>query len=254
MLFEILDEGKALKITATDPAACRELVEHYKLDPFHYAAVAMGGHLEYIDRCSKKDNETWFQETVQLGPEWLAPYMKQLERWFGYTGPIPLIENAPIYGGYPKQLCHTHMVERAMISPDGYWALGYQQSRDYNGKPAEQRSRQYFHEYVQEDLGDRRHEPEYLALDNGLYRRNPNYLKSHHPHPAAKNERITTALVQWWVANVATPGQKACLEEALATHRSVCKNDSYGGWLGRSSGGIYRTWEKHVKWEEFRSL
>jgi hypothetical protein len=260
MLFQLVDDGRALQVTAQTAAEVREVIEHCKLDPFSCVEAFSSGTLVHKLQAWKRDDARWFEVNCLKGPEWLEPYMGWLRDKLGYTGPIPEIDPAPRYNRYAKNLCHTHIVTRAKLSPLGHWALGYICAGDWNGKTAAQRAVINFEDYVEEGLGDRYHEPEYIGVSrdgSGLLKKNPDYTKWHAPKPAFKNDAIFEALVRWWLDNAARPAQKQALQEAFNNYvTKVSKRGRLGEWLMREHGGVYRHYEAggHITWQQLKEL
>ena len=272
MKFKIIEDGLGLEITAETGKEVMELLKHlYSFGDslsekvLKYARNIAEGSLTLAQRVTgrrKEEGARWFAHEYTAEPKWLQPYMDRLKRDTGYDGPIPTIEPGPRYTGYVTNLCHTRIIERSRISPDGYTAWGYDEAGPWNGKTAEQYSASKFAEYVCEDIGDRRHEPEYIPVSGhggaGLLKHNPNYLKRHYPHPAAKNHVVYNALLQWWLDNAATPGQRDVVQRALACHRTVCKNDTLGEWLLRSYANGWRVaWDgkgSFIEQEDFLKM
>lgn len=261
MKFELVDNDRGthdLQITTESPAEVRELIAHYKLDPFEYVNEATTGEMIYLDRALKRDNGSWFECSSFVDASWLQPYLDKLGWTTGYAGPLPSIENAPRYGSnYLVNLCHTHIVTAARITPDGMVFDGYDSAQDWDGKTADVLAPRYFAEYVREGIGDRKCEPEFIEMRNGLLKRNPNYKKRHAPHPAAKSARLFGCLFDWWRANHATPGQEEVLRRVEATHKSASKLETLAEMLMRGySGGFYTHWGEggFVKFEEFQKL
>lgn len=265
MKFDIVDEG--LEITAEDSGEAIELLNHmyffggrFAEKLLRYASDVQAGKLTLVEKISPSElqrNGRWFFLTYEAPPEFLQPYMDVLKRDVGYEGPIPTLEQAPKYGHrHNKNLCHTHIVTVARISPSGYSVMGYQRAGDWNGKTAEVYARNLFCEYIRRDLGDVRREPEFLTMDNGWRKPNPNYLKVYPAHPAATSCTIYHALLSWWVDNVATPKQREVVETAFACHRTVCKNDTLGEWRLRDHYHGWRTsWDGPlITLEEFKKL
>lgn len=243
MKFAIVD--KCLQIQAETPAEVLETLKHFRLDIAAHVDAIASGMLTHTAKPGSRDNGEWFACDYTAPPEFLAPYFARLQKLTGYAGPIPSID-APRYEGHCVNLCHTHIVETASISPAGYRARGFICSADWNGRTAAERAPGNFAEYICEKLGDTRRESEFIEIGNGgLLKRNPNYLKRHAPHAALTNVPLFSAVLQWWIDTQATQAQKDVLQTCDTNHRSVCKNDALGAHLIRSYDDGYRVaWDK----------
>ncbi len=257
MKFKLLSANE-LEITAETPAEVREVIKHYGLDPFQYPEAFTSGVLTYVHSERGRDNAAIFAGSVELVSQWTAPYERRLRSLTGYTGPFGGIFGVPILA-YGPNLCHTFLPTQAYILQGGSLLVsGFQWAADWNGRDAAERAGLLFADYVQQEVGARKSEPEYIAANEAgtLMRRNPNYLKRYAPHPEATNARFFNHIVQWWLDEKATPGQRELVAKALACHRTVCNNHSLGAWLLRSYENGWRTsWEGPlVTFEEFKAL
>lgn len=253
-------QGKDLLVTAENPEEVKEVIKHYSLDVFQYVSAVSTGFLQYTSKARRRDNAQWFTLEAQIGPEWLTPYMDKLRHITGYTGPIPTIEDAPRYGWHHiDYLCHTHIVEKAQISPLGYLASGFLECGDWNGKLAADRAMPYFVGCIKSGLGDTKHEPEMICLNNGLFKKNPNYMKQHAPHPAAKSLAIFLAIFNWWRTEVATPGQREALDQAEEAYRCISKSKTaFVESLMRGYSGFHKAYTNdssgYVTFTQFKEL
>lgn len=174
---------------------------------------------EPLIRKSYDPKRPWFRVEAQLSPEWTAPYLKALQRRTGYEGPGPeSLDLLPALNTRANgMICPTNLTEKMTLNED--WSIDYiflVQSQDWNGKPAATRAIEYAADLAQDDVGDRRHESEWLENERGIARRNPNYLKHYPCHPAAIHDWLWKPIFEWWLAAHANPAQR----EFVARHRA----------------------------------
>lgn len=156
--------------------------------------------------------QAWYAFPLALDVEWLKPYTDCLERLTGYAGPIPdmVIEDS-------KPLCFTRFRTDFRIEDGHLQATYYLDGHAYHEQTALEYNSRRAEQMFKANVGNTKHEREFVQSSNGQYKRNPNYLKQHPPHPALRDNDIWSALFLWWKANKATPGQLAVLEAAEKT-------------------------------------
>lgn len=254
MKFTVIN--KALKITAESPREVLEMIKHYSLDTLAHVEAIASGHLVHIVGPGKRDNGEWFPVSHTLGAEWLAPYMKRLQDMTGFSGHIADRPGPRYPSGYCVNLCHTHIVESASISSVSYTARGFIHSQDWNGRTAAQRYKEAFAGYVAANMGDVKREPEYIRMDNGWLKENPNYLKRHAPHAAPKSAAVFECLFNAWLEKYASEEQRQIVTRCMANHHTVCPRDGMGEFFLRSYDRGYRVdWGGPlVSFEEFAKL
>jgi hypothetical protein len=241
MQFKIAN--KALQVTAEDPKEVIELLKHRGMKIEEHIDALSNGSLT-VTFPAGKDNGEWFEVASTLGPEWISPYLERLRNLVGYAASVPTMP-APRYPeGYCVNLQHTHIVTDSWMNGDGFVFTGFVHSRDWNGRTAAQRYQKYFDERVRSAVGDTKREPEFITMNNGWMKRNPNYLKHHAPHPACTSAPVLDNLLQWWLAERATPGQRDIVLGEIANHRTVCKSDSLGSYYLRKYERGFR-----LKWD-----
>lgn len=253
MKFQLINPQE-LKIEAENRDEVRELLNHYKLDPFEYVDEISRGGMVHTHNARGRDNTRWFELEYLTSPEFIAPYIARLQKVTGYAGDVPTIEMSPRdISRYRWPLLHTHIVQGFRLTPDGFYFSGFVQSGDWNGKTAEQRAPVMFSDYCREDVGARKSEQQYIHVGNGgLLRENPNYMRRHAPHAEASNPCVFEALLQWWLVTHANNWQRETMAKALDCHKSVCKTDSLGEWLLREYSGMHTAWDKApVTFEQF---
>lgn len=254
MKFSI--ENTALRIDAETPREAAEIVAHFRLDVVEHTGSIMRGDLSYLDTPGKRDNRSWFFVACTVGPEFVAPYMAKLQAVTGYSGPIPTLSNAPKYpgSGSSVNLCHTHIVTVAELTPYGYAFQGFQCASDWNNRTARENAELYFSDYARENLGARKFEPEYIKARNNHLVRNPNYLKRHAPHPEMTSKTLWACLVQWWLETNATDAQREVYATSEATYKSVCRAPLSEA-LMRERDGFRVAWDKPlISFADFAGL
>lgn len=252
MKFAILD--KALHITSETPAEGLEMIKHFRLNPLDHLQALTTGELSHV--CpGGRDNGEWFAVSASLGPDWIRPYLDKIKHWTGFEGELPAIACPRYPSGYCVNLCHTHIVESAEMSSDGFTFHGYIHSSDWNGRTAAQRYHSLFADYIAENVGERKSESEFIGVGNGgLFKRNPNYPKRYAPNARATSAEVFQALFDWWLSNRATPGQRDIVARCIVNHRTVCKNDALGAYLLRTYDHGYRvSWgEELITFDQFK--
>lgn len=220
----------ALTIRATSAKEVKELLDHFRLDVTAHIDDLVKGHLEHVSFNAKRP---WFAVGAQVPFTFLQPYYDRLKQITGYAGPaFDIVGDRLRYCSRRlTSLCHTHLVTEACISAQGYQAIGFIASEDWNGRPADERAVTNFNEYLREHLGDRKSEPEFLEINSGLLRRNPNYGKRYPPHPAAKSEAVFEVIFSHWLHTLASREQIALFIEAAACYKTVVKSTSLAAAL-----------------------
>lgn len=252
-------ENRALRIEAETPADVREVIEHFKLDPFAHTEAMATGRMVYTKQPSARDNSAHFPVSHTVGVSFVRPYLERLAKITGRSADdVPTIDPAARYESHHvRNLQYTHVVTHARLDADGYHFTGIQHSQDWNGDNAEKRAPRLFAEYVTQALGHVKREPEFIEVGHGgLLRRNPNYLRNHAPTPRAESLAVWACIWQWWLDNCATEGQKTLIVQAAACHRSVCRNERFSDYLARSYDNGFRTaWDQPVApYADFQKL
>jgi hypothetical protein len=268
--------GGKLHFTAESSADVVALCARFK--PFNlelpeelvkYADAIRLGSLVVEDGSEKRP---YFRIETALDVEWLEPYAKRLRSWVGW-GELEQVELE--FPCLVRPLCHTHSVTRAFLDGGHLCFEGYQQASEWNGKAAHVRAEKMFLDYVQEDIGARKQEPEYIGINGGgggLLKRNPNYLRRNPPHPHLSHAGLFNALFSWWRANRASDAQKRLLVlgESLKGGGGAADFEgrqgyqeinfhSYGSFHYLAEDGKGHPWGSgqtfHVMtWEEFQKL
>ena len=255
MKFMIQEDPKYLAVEAETREEVREVIDHFKLDPFDCVEAKYAGRM--VHKAFAGREHEWYSVSCELGPEWLKPYLDNLQRLAGKPVVLEHDIDIPPYGGrYEYKLCHTHLVHRAVARPEGFAFDGIVWSKPWNGMTPEVYAGKRFVNYCQTAVGHYEERvPEYSETGSGLYRRNVNFgqLKAP-PKPGLTSPLILEALAGYWLAHQATPGQREALEQSLKTYQGTCKTSGLGDMLERTYGVLHPTWDKPLKLEEFHSL
>lgn len=252
MKFQVID--KELHIECENARDVVEAVKHFNFDIAEHAEAIANGALSIVRKSSRQNNGAWFECEYTTQVEYLRPYFDKLKQITGYCGELPTID-APCYER-KMNLCYTHIVDHAQITPEGFKAHGFIESQDWHGKTAQERAPVQFREYIVAEIGDTKHEREFIELDSGLLKRNPNYLKRHYPHAALANRALWACLWAWWFDTFATDEQKAIIKQTEDNHRTVCKTESLSDFLMRSyENGFRTTWGNPlISFDQFQKM
>lgn len=244
-------EPGTITVTAQTAKEVQAVFKHFGLDSTKQDFIDALVTGFYVVKSAPK--RQWFAVSVKCEPGWILPYLERLERVTGFADSIGDIENAP-WNNYKWDLVHTHIVTRAAIVGDSYISEGFIQAEDWDGKPAAERAARNFAEYVRNFIGDTERESELLQMPNGLFRRNPNYMKRHYPHPAFSSSALWSCIFSTWIARHATSGQMAILNEAAKCYATISKNpDAFIESLMRERSGFHiDNYKSFVTFEQFK--
>lgn len=261
------DGGGILKITAETPEEILELYNH----SHSYNKGTAENILQLADwikagraetTFAGTDRRPWFNVSVHVGSEFLKPYLNLLERLTGYSGSIPTTDLTKFH---PRRLCYTHHTMNCILlgGTKEYVAEVCLTAEDWNGRDAATNAERNAIDYVQEELGYRFHEKEFIEK-SGRYVNNPNYLKRHAPKPGIGAPWLWKVLFSWWRENYTTPQQQNALDSSDRS-MEVCKLDKC--WEVRQGGGneatlvdsqgIYLSIQEplsRITWEDFKKL
>jgi len=104
---------------------------------------------------------------------------------------------------------------------------------------------------IEDDLGQRHTEPEFIQSRNGQYKRNENYATGRHvtAAKAVKNEKVWGAIWGFWVENYASDAQKALLADYSTFRNGPTRPTS------RDHKGFHvEDYKRFVSWPEFAEL
>jgi hypothetical protein len=257
--------GGQLTVIAENSKEVVKLAEHFRMfdknkpdELLALAAAIVAGTLTYISKPNAK--RPWFRIEESLDRAFVEPYMKLLERHTGYKGETPELE---LTDNHPRRLCHTHITDTCELTGGLIHFIGYEQAEEWNNKPAEANAHDNMLDYVAEDFGERKHEPEYIDSGCGCMKPNPSYLRRHKATPASKCEWFWDILFQWWLNTRANAKQKDVIAKALGysnklelnkpwklNNYSIYSFDQAGTCKWDEKGTMARVYT----WEQFAAL
>lgn len=245
------DGGGSMEVKATTPKDKLEVFKHFKLEDTK--KLAGRAALRVLQPAGTKDNSGWFDVVGGVPDNFIAPYLKLLEKRTGYNKGLPTIDTRTMIKNYGV-LHYTHYVRR-LLSEDGKLRYHFVvNSKDWDGCQACKRAATWANESILGALGVTKIEPEFIEHGGGLFSRNRNYTKRHNPVPGLTAHWFYHALADWWVSNCATAGQVRLVKRSAdimkRNHNGVsdlhCMRDKYG---------LIHAWSKPVvTWEEFKNL
>ncbi len=134
---------------------------------------------------------------------------------------------------YPNRLGYTHITDSIEIVDGMVHAHVFIQAQDWNGRDAATNAQINADDYVQENIGKRKHEREYITAGNGQTIHNPNYMKRHKAQPGLGAPWLWDRVFGWWRETIATPAQRDVLDRIDAL-----KDGKYGfDYQIRKGGG-----------------
>lgn len=216
--------GGSLKITAQGAQEVESLIKHFRLfsdmsDVAVLQARIAALQSETLAHVLQSDKRPMYEVATCLDDEFIAPYKKWARDCFGYDGVFPDLEIPRKWGG----LIYTNYQARLYVECETICVDAFTSSEPWNGKDAQEYAESRVKDYLGEEFGTRRQEPEFIQKGNGQYYRNPNYLKRHSPTPMASNARLKRAFFAWFMDNHASDTQKAI----VAGNRDIAKGASY---------------------------
>lgn len=240
-----------LAIEATTTKEVDELCKHLRLDVMRHIDDLVAGRMTHVVSGAKRP---WFHIFADVGFEFLQPYYDLLTKVTGYTGPAFEIA-APRYpGSYCVNLCHTHIVVDAAIDATGYRTECFIQAGDWNGQPAAWHAPRNLAGYLRAGLGATKSEPQYIRLGNNMLKENPNYLKTHAPHPACTSVKLFEALMEHWLERCANESQRELWAQGDACYRTVCRGSLASSMLISHADGFHiENYKRTVPFAEFHA-
>ena len=242
-----------LTIKAVTAKEVAEMCEHFRLDITKHTDQLVAGEMTYTVSGEKRP---WFHLFADVPFEFLQPYYDLLKKITGYTGPAFEIA-APRYPGsrHVVNLQYTHIVVDAAIDATGYHAEVFLQAEDWNGELAAVRAPRNFDEYLREDLGARKHEPEFIRLGNGLLKENPKYLHRYPPHAALTSASLFEAIFNHWFREHATRAQVELWRAGEVAYRTVCKTGTLAASMLRNYSSEFHieNYRRTVTFAEFQA-
>lgn len=246
-----------MAVTAETPEEKAHVIEHFRLgDDALKAAQIITNPEPFTHVCPMvgRDNAAWFECTGALEIEFSEPYFKEYVQRTGDAGG-GILPDLDLTASYPWQgLHHTHYL-RELYTDGGHICFTVIiRAGDWNGQDAATLADRRAVDYMQEAVGERPFEREYIETHNGLLKRNPNYLKRHKARPALSAQWLFSALIDNWLATKAAPKQRELAETdralMFANHRGA------GGLRElREYQGLRRNWQDAaINWMEFKEL
>lgn len=216
--------GGALTITAHGAQEVESLISHFRLFRDMSDVSVLQARIEALQKetlchVMQSDKRPMYEVSGALGDEFTAPYKKWALDNFGYEGVFPDLEIPRQWGG----LHHTNYQARLHTEGEHICFQAYTSSEPWNGRDAQNYAEFRVTDYIAEEFGTRRQEPEFIHVGNNLMRPNPNYLKRHRATPGASNARLKRAFFVWWLENRANEAQRAI----VAGNREIAKDASY---------------------------
>lgn len=246
------DGGGYVTVTATTTETKYQVFQHLRQDTSDLdTMVAVLSSPKPHTWRWERANRPWYQVSGTLPAKWTEPYLRA---WLLRLGESHLPELSPEYTalhqGERRGLYHTRLVQALSLSGGLLNYTFLVESEDHMGELAADRAAVRAGDLAREWLGDTQINEEYVENSNGRLVRNPRYGGAPVHFPAMKCQMVWDALVDWWLANKATPAQ--C--EVVA----ASKSDSFNGQscLHRlEADGITPDWSKpKITWPEFQKL
>lgn len=248
--------GGKLEVTAQGAQEVQALVDHFRLfkdmgDVKVLQARIEALQSETLSHTIQADKRPVYEVESCLDHEFTEPYKKWARDNFGYEGAFPDLEIPREWRG----LKYTNYQARLFTENEHICYKVFVTSEPWNKRDAQDYATHQAQDYIAEEFGARRHEPEFIHLGNGMAKPNPNYLKRHKPHASASNARLKQAFFAWWLANHATDAQKAI----VAGNAQIVSET--GGYMGafnfeRQQYEIYhgRKLAKDGKTQDYKSV
>lgn len=216
--------GGNLTITAHGAQEVESLIQHFRLfnDMSDISVLNLRIEAlqnETLSHVLQSDKRPMYQVSGALDYEFTAPYKTWALKNFGYDGVFPNLEIPRKWYG----LIHTNYQSHLYTEDEYICFESFTSSEPWAGKDAQEYATSKVTDYIAEEFGTRRHEPEFIGAGNGLMRPNPNYLKRHRATPMASNDRLKRAFFAWWLENCANDAQKTIVQG----NREIAKGASY---------------------------
>ena len=217
--------GGALTITAQGAQEVESLINNFRLfkdmsDISVLQARIEALQSETLSHVMQSDKRPMYEVSSCLDEAFTAPYKQWALDNFGYDGVFPDLEIPRHWDG----IKHTNYQARLYTEGEHICFHAFTSSEPWNGKDAQEYAESRVKDYLGEEFGTRRQEPEFIPTGFGENMKvNPNYLKRHRPTPLASNARLKRAFFEWWMINHANDAQKSI----VAGNRDIAKGASY---------------------------
>lgn len=216
--------GGALEITAHGAQEVESLISHFRLFADMSNVTVLAARIEALQKETlshviQSDKRPMYEIYGALDDEFTAPYKKWALDNFGYDGVFPDLEIPRKWAG----LIHTNYQARLYTEGEHICFHAFTSSEPWNGRDAHDYAEYRVSDYIAEEFGTRKQEPEFIHAGNNLMKPNPNYLKRHRATPMASNARLKRAFFAWWLENCANDAQKAIVQG----NREISEGASY---------------------------
>jgi hypothetical protein len=249
--------GGQLEIKAENPQEVEDLISHFRLFKNVSDVAELQRRIEALQSQTlvhvlKSDKRPIYEVSGCLDHEFTKPYQKWAKDCFGFDGVFPDLEIPRKYDG----LIHTNYQARLYTENEHICFEAYTSAQPWAGKDAQDYATNLVTDYIGEEFGCRYQEPEFLSTRNGMFTKNPNYLKRHKAKPGATNSRLKKAFFNWWLATHANDAQKAIVQG----NQEIAKGANYMNAFGfeRFESRIYYEHTgkdyKSVTFAEFAAL
>lgn len=215
-------ETGRVHLTATDPREIAKLLEMSSNDIRHNPAAFAQSFMEASDAGSftYTDPAPHFLIEATLVAECTAPYIKGIEVLVG--APIPEFYTAEIdlLPSFAEKLDYLRLLKAELIDGHFSYAIAYEDyyaKEDLDLDARWQNAERGALGRLEETVNVRPYHKEYIALHNGLYKSNPLYATGR-KLPVEYSigfVPLWDLMLMWWKDNVATPLQKAAVEEII---------------------------------------
>lgn len=201
--------GGQLAITAQGAQEVESIISHFRLfkdvsDVTTLQARIAALQSETLTHVMQSDKRPMYEVATCLDYEFTEPYKTWARDCFGYDGVFPDLEIPRKWNG----LMYSDYRARLYTEGEHICVNAFTSSEPWNGKDAQEYAESCVKDYLGEEFGTRRREPEYIHLRNGMAKPNPDYMKRHRPTPLASNSRLKRAFFDWWMINHASAAQK----------------------------------------------
>lgn len=241
------DEGGQVVITIETEAEAQDWLRWYarEEDPRKQVAFLDSLPREVLRGSAKRP---YYRCYGSFDLDMSEPYVKRLAQFTGYEHPatLPDLDFAEACG----RLKATRILERLYTEHGHFCFEAWVEAEPWNGKTAPEYADQLARKYVEDEIGDRPHVPEFLQNRNGTYSPNPKYATGYTPaiRPAVRPD-IWRVLVEWWRDNHATPAQL----DLLSRYSRYGKLDTSHPFDANHYQGFHvDNYTRHVTWEEFQ--
>lgn len=219
--------GGVLAVTAQGAQEVESLISHFRLFKDMSDISTLRARIEALQKetlchVMQSDKRPIYEVSSALGHEFTMPYKKWALDCFGFDGVFPDLEIPRKWEG----LHYTNYQARLYTQDEHICFEAFTSSKPWNGKSAQDYAEYLVSDYIAEEFGARRQEPEFIPAGFGDdMKRNPNYLRRHRATPAATNARLKRAFFAWWLEKHANDAQKAI----VAGNQEIAKGASYMG-------------------------